>query len=237
MVVWGSSPCVGAGVSPSMDSSRFFGGLVMLGAEKSKTCVPCLLDYCCCFFFLQRIVGVPNFEKDVKSCCKVDTLLISIMIMQSTWMWNLEHGPNGERDVSDGEKRTSIFHVFFKATSVLRVISDKSTKIRFNFNLHQHQQWTATHLAQWQKKQHALPRCVWLNWASYYYGRPDGLTFLQKKTRKTTDSRHLMVSWCLPSWLRFIRKTLYPWRIWSTRQDENLYLKMPKKTWNFQNEK
>lgn len=56
----------------------------------------------------------------------------------------------------------------------------------------------------------------WLNWASYYYGRPDGLTYQKQMTRKTTDSRHLMVSWCLPSWLRFIRKTLYPWRIWST---------------------
>ena len=147
------------------------------------------------------------------------------MIMQSTWMWNLEHGPNGERDVFVWDYKLPFSTCFLKPHLYYELFS---INVQDSFQFQpppKNQQWTAQLLARLQN-QHGLPRCFGSTWASYYCGRPDGLTYQKKMTRKTTDSRHLMVPWNpLP-----LKNLIHPW------PDENLYLKMPKRTWNFQNE-
>ena len=132
--------------------------------------------------------------------------------MQSAWMWNLEHGPNGERDVSFWDYKLPFSTCSFKATSLLRLIFDKSTRfvsILTSTKINSEQ----LHIGSVAKKTW-IASMFWLNWASYYYGRPDGLTFKKKWHGENTDSPHLMVPWNpLP-----LKNLIHPW------PDANLYI-------------
>lgn len=125
-------------------------------------------------------------------------------------MWNLEHGPNGERDVSFWDYKLPFSTCSFRATSLLRLIFDKSTRfvsISTSTKINSEQ----LHIGSVAKKTW-IASMFWLNWASYHYGRPDGLTFKKNDTEKTPTRR---ISW--------FRETLYPWRIWSTRDPMPTY--------------
>ena len=145
--------------------------------------------------------------------------------MQSTWMWNLEHGPNGERDVSFWDYKLPFSTCFFKATSLLRLIFDKSTRfvsILTSTKINSEQ----LHIGSVAKKNmvclDVLAQLSFiLLWKAWW---PD----LQKKM---TRRKHRLAA-SHGSVKPFTLEESDP----PVTRCQPIHLKMPKKTWNFQNE-